>query len=87
MVAICSVHGGYHHYSVPMEDDKWARRCECGEVQRYKPHAGKPAVFTDVLVEAEDLRYVLEQAVSLLELHGFAAADDEVITRLYALLD
>jgi hypothetical protein len=60
MVAICSVHGGYHHYSVPLEDDQWARRCECGEIQRYKPHVGKPSVFTDVLVEAEDLRELID---------------------------
>jgi hypothetical protein len=86
-VSVCTVYGPYHTYSVPTGEDGYGRRCECGSPQRYKPSAGKPAVFTDVLVEAEDLRHVLEDAVALLDLHGHDADDDEVVTRLYALLD
>lgn len=84
-MSVCTVYGPYHTYSVPTGDGGYGRRCECGSPQRYKPSAGKPAVFTDVLVEAEDLRELIEHYRATCAMPD--PAGDELADRLEALLD
>lgn len=78
-----------HTFSVVDPGDRNKRLCrDCGDPQVYRPPTGGQRFeFDDVVVDKSDLRHVLEDAVALLNLHGFSADDDEVVTRLYALLD
>lgn len=77
---ICSAYERYHTFDVPTGDDGYGRRCACGELQVYRPPSGQVAKFTDVLVEAEDLRELLDRYLS-------HAAGDELSERLGALID
>lgn len=53
--------GHLHTFDVPLsEDEPHARRCACGEPQRYKAPTGQPVKFTDVLVEIDDLRALFQ---------------------------
>lgn len=76
-----------HHYKDGVCVDPRAPGGPCGERQVYRPPTGQRAEYADVLVSKEDLRNVLEDAVALLDLHGCSSDDDEVVTRLYKLLD
>lgn len=72
-----------HHFDVPLDGNPHARRCACGHPQRYNPPTGKGVEFTDVLVDAADLRVVLE-------LHSYyehTPEQLETLERVKALLD
>lgn len=76
-----------HHYINQVCAGPGAKPAPCGERQVYRPPVGQRTEYADVLVSKDDLRYVLEDAVALLNLHGYPSDGDEVITRLYKLLD
>lgn len=76
-----------HHFIDQVCAGPGAKPAPCGERQVYRPPTGQKVEYPDVLVSKEDLRYVLEDAVALLDLHGCSSDDDEVVTRLYKLLD
>lgn len=78
-----------HNFSVPVSaDEPHARLCEsCGERQVYRPPTGSGRVFTDVLVDKEDLRGLLDYYEGALEERGFNPDSDEAVLRVRALLD
>lgn len=57
---VCSVYGKYHTFDVPIEDAPHARRCACGTAQVYHPPTGRGVEFDDVLIDAADLRALVE---------------------------
>lgn len=83
MSAVCEVYGPYHTFDVPTDD--YGRRCACGVPQVYRPPTGKAVEFSDVIVDAEDLRTLitgyLDQAAMPDE------GMEELCTRLKMLLD
>lgn len=60
MSTVCDVHGAYHFFAVPTGEGGYGRQCACGTPQVYRPPTGsESAKFSDVLVDAEDLRILL----------------------------
>lgn len=49
-----------HTFSAPVEGEPHARQCaDCGERQTFRPPTGKGVEFSDVLVDAADLRALI----------------------------
>lgn len=73
---VCSVHGQYHFYNVRVPGAPHGRQCQCGERQVFTAPTGKGVEFSDVLVEADDLRALIAAY------RGQAAMPDEGVEAL-----
>jgi hypothetical protein len=83
---VCDVHGPYHFFSIPTGERGFGRECACGVPQVYRPPTGsESAKFSDVLVDAEDLRDLVQSYLDQRAMPD--AGGDELCERLMLLLD